>query len=1029
MSPTTENTNTESYQFNGQSGKLAKIEKELKFIADELSTDYFTASFGEKEKERAKLEEIFVNHNSNSVIDRSHDGQEKPNVHKMKHRNILVIGTGATYDLYNCIPLGGQLIRDLCKNDYDNKIKVDETRLDKIFKTKLLELGLKPQERSFENTLSLLSQIYYEPKVLRAKIAEFVDFRYPPSLLYEIIAHMFKHSFIDVIINFNFDELLDNAIEEELGKENYFNVLSDGDCVDLNQIVIDGRLKIPVYIKPHGTFKHKSSLRFTNHHYIEMPDPVKELLDSLISGAINDPRNMKTFDSNVKNFSNSGENIGNDEIPVNLICIGFNLDSIEFNDILNERLSARSKIYHFMKEKEIQNQYQPLFLERNLIGFFKKTFGKNEYEEYINNIDKKEQEKDGSSNDLRLDFYNKRKEQHGKVYHRIALELLDEGKTDSITTSLCEIFSYIWRRVYDQFNVSFRPRSIGQHEIISYLFYNPDYSKENVLGRDKLRQNYDENFEYFLDRTLVEIAIAINRNNGIIELAQLLGDRVGKYYALYKEKKASYDRLEINDNKKPKPTLSIYELIDQFKKSSKNDDKSFYPKGVFELDTTILEGDEGIGIKARAVITAIENKEFDLLENELLSDWGFKFDNVSFLKSLVKKFISISIPSPNEVENNKTPFNLITPVVLYYLFTSRHLSKKFKENFKSNYNKIVYNGKNYTDEDLKRMGLGRPDDTQSGLRMLDELVRLFDKSVMASASYYSIHPRFNNPQNFLIETFTPSSILHTNLALEYKFRELFNQTKLEGDGDCWNHLLIISEKTCLFEFLANDNPSREAFRGKNITIINSYEAIKQFHSRKLNEFDKNIEEMLPKGFTSEDLQRAKKEHFKKKIDLLNKEQEAKYEMIFGTKKELVDREISISVSCLPAMNHNHHMMVFVKKTNKCFGKANCQYYEVGDPHPSYSLSMSGALYMYRSGFSNSINPVFIANTTNSESDKPVLNDFVRLLRIFSKIHLRAALFKGLPESEKGLPETEDIDVDFIYQLNRIFIKSTSMLDD
>ena len=43
------------------------------------------------------------------------------------------------------------------------------------------------------------------------------DVRYYPGLAYEILAHLMKHGFIDAIINFNFDEVLDQAIEDELG--------------------------------------------------------------------------------------------------------------------------------------------------------------------------------------------------------------------------------------------------------------------------------------------------------------------------------------------------------------------------------------------------------------------------------------------------------------------------------------------------------------------------------------------------------------------------------------------------------------------------------------------------------------------------------------------------------------------------------------------------------------------------------------------------------------------------------------------
>ncbi|MBK7939692.1 MAG: hypothetical protein IPJ82_22550 [Lewinellaceae bacterium] len=80
----------------------------------------------------------------------------------------------------------------------------------------------------FESYLLLMTKFFREQDVRKA-LQEMFNVRYAPCLFYEIAAHLFKHRFFDVIINFNFDELLDQSIREEMGVADY-KIISDGDC-------------------------------------------------------------------------------------------------------------------------------------------------------------------------------------------------------------------------------------------------------------------------------------------------------------------------------------------------------------------------------------------------------------------------------------------------------------------------------------------------------------------------------------------------------------------------------------------------------------------------------------------------------------------------------------------------------------------------------------------------------------------------------------------------------------------------------
>ena len=80
----------------------------------------------------------------------------------------------------------------------------------------------------------------------------------PPLLVYELVAHLVKHGFVDHVITFNFDELLDVALTNELGNGAYLRIFSGFECVS---ILDQGK---PTLIKIHGTVSSPESMRFTD---------------------------------------------------------------------------------------------------------------------------------------------------------------------------------------------------------------------------------------------------------------------------------------------------------------------------------------------------------------------------------------------------------------------------------------------------------------------------------------------------------------------------------------------------------------------------------------------------------------------------------------------------------------------------------------------------------------------------------------------------------------------------------------------
>jgi hypothetical protein len=103
-----------------------------------------------------------------------------------------------------------------------------------------------------------------------------------PQLGYELIAHFLRHGFIDHVVNFNFDEALDVALDNELGINGYRRILSETD------VLVDDKLEpppsarhLPHYLKLHGTISIPFSLRFTKDHTQSLSPSVLRLFDKI----------------------------------------------------------------------------------------------------------------------------------------------------------------------------------------------------------------------------------------------------------------------------------------------------------------------------------------------------------------------------------------------------------------------------------------------------------------------------------------------------------------------------------------------------------------------------------------------------------------------------------------------------------------------------------------------------------------------------------------------------------------------------
>lgn len=902
----------------------------IKDLAEQLAYNYLSSSFGDGNKPDLHVDEICKS-------DVCSDGQTKfakKFAGEDRVRNILLIGAGASYDAYKGIPLGKGLIQEM-KEQYEKEITAINFLSDKfrLFESEIKDITQHP-DLNFENYLYILSEHFVTQKELRKKIKEMTGFRYAVSLFNEIVAHMLKHSFIDVVINMNFEETLDQAIKEEIGSPNYVNVLSDGDCVNLEDVLVDGRLKTPFYIKPHGTFGHKSTLRFTERHYLDLPEDIKQLLRALLSGKRSPSRRRIE--------------------RINLICVGYAMASFELNKIINECLPEESVIYHIdfnsLNEEALLKSFgiftEKAYRKGRTFEQFYKNFSTQGFSQ--NTIQKLEISQDSSS-----------------------IKKINNTSANLLTHSLGELFSILWRTQYNMFKNAYKPRSIVRHEIISYLFYHPWLGRaenmDSITERKRLRRylkdNIEEHPKFFLDRVIVEIAIILNRNNGILDIPELLKGRVGTYYKKYEE------TFYHNPNK-VKKLFTIYEILEEF--TDKNDPAKAIQKSVDDLSDHQQSGrstsNESSTIYLFTLKMMLQENYTDAdiwkISEALMQNFSsVRIDPDSdvilaekdeLLKSLQDYFFSLFRKKKvNKKENNASSVDAFlklnrTCTLLFRLFSSNKLSNRFKLNFLKNHNKYVYNGKV-----LDEAGNKNPYNT-----MLEELFRLFSKSV--GSHYFVINSQAKNPAHFFWESFSQKKLVHTNLALSYEINNLFLRREWDvvlSVSDTGSWLKSLGKMTIDDEIISKE--LEERCRGRKIIIICSREHIQQLYPSLRNNKQQLIEEhrkSLCSGFLN---------------------------------------PANVILFMLPFNQHNNHVISFLKAAGqpdlriwKDIAQSWTLLEQPAFAQSKYCFSAVGSVYMHRQGFSSNIDPLYIGFDSNETTNGHYKSDQERLLQIFVQHILR-----------------------------------------
>lgn len=166
----------------------------------------------------------------------------------------FIIGAGASATARPKIPLAREIQAEIIEALADN------------LKPLLAGRGQDITDLSMESLLSLYIEFFkYEDAAYDFLRPRFSDVQkalnYKPPLSYGALAQFLSHGLANYIISWNWDELLERALDDEIGRSNYERVVSISDFRRLLDYKLIGKLE-KILFKPHGTISLAATLRY-----------------------------------------------------------------------------------------------------------------------------------------------------------------------------------------------------------------------------------------------------------------------------------------------------------------------------------------------------------------------------------------------------------------------------------------------------------------------------------------------------------------------------------------------------------------------------------------------------------------------------------------------------------------------------------------------------------------------------------------------------------------------------------------------
>jgi len=392
---------------------------------------------------------------------------ETPDVWKQTERRfrcIAVVGAGASAPV---LKRGDDLAKSLIQQFHvdQNAVQAEHERLKRI-------TAVDPEE--FESQLAAIGATIGDARRVRAAISELYNLRHPTVQAYELIAHLVKHRFLDAVISMNFDELLDQSLEDELGAGEYARIVSDRDCVNV-QTKPEKDDYLPLYIKLHGTASEPDSLRFTRESYYDSPVGVGTVTTELF------------------------------DIPECIVVnVGFGMGSFDLHRLLAR--PERMFLFDLSKEELSEGAKEAIEEERE------------EHErEPAEHQPKDGEGSTGVDSDRQMQALLERIESRGDGLLERAPSVISlrSVKRHDVIASLLGPYSGPGRRLIEL------PRGLEDARF--------------AVDPEVRAANYAETYaDYLWRRAILELAMAMARGRGLISIGALAVDRGGHYFDEYR---------------------------------------------------------------------------------------------------------------------------------------------------------------------------------------------------------------------------------------------------------------------------------------------------------------------------------------------------------------------------------------------------------------------------------------------------------------------------------------------------------------
>ncbi len=461
-----------------------------------------------------------------------------------KFRCIAVVGAGASAPI---LDRGDDLAAGLIE-----KFNIGQASIDAEHERLARITAVDPDE--FEAKLSAIGQTMGNGRRVRAAISDLYRLRHPTILAYELLAHLLKHRFLDAIISMNFDELLDQSLDDELGAGEYARIVSDRDCVNVNSDV-SAPDYIPLYIKLHGTASEPESLRFTRESYYDSPVQVGTEAARLF------------------------------QIPECMVLnIGFGMASFDLHRLL--AIPDQLWLYNLSRDPLSEKARNAINRERKPE---RKSHGVKDdakFRESPENEERYEQRKDPARIEQRPE-------------NRTASDPV-AGASDEMMNELLDSIGEGIKKLSPSAKAAIDMRPVERHRAVVSLLGPNSHPGKRLMdlphSTEDARRSLDPltraakadsvKAGYLLRRTILELALAMARGRGLVSIGTLAVDRSGSYYDEYRRHAGDnpfswqdlYKRVGFIQNKGVPDVLHAAKKICEPRTQDQDDEQFLYEK-------------------------------------------------------------------------------------------------------------------------------------------------------------------------------------------------------------------------------------------------------------------------------------------------------------------------------------------------------------------------------------------------------------------------------------------------------------------